>query len=66
MSGNGVSVLNSVNNYNNSIGNQMAVKWDPKNLEIKTHSVEKTLEPLVMQVLTQFVLLSIFRLIETI
>ncbi|KAF7490517.1 Catenin alpha [Sarcoptes scabiei] len=28
------------------------VKWDPKNLEIRTLSVEKTLEPLVMQVTT--------------
>ncbi|XP_035671717.1 catenin alpha-2-like isoform X3 [Branchiostoma floridae] len=28
------------------------LKWDPKNLEIKTHSVEKTLEPLVTQVTT--------------
>ena len=27
-----------------------SIKWDPKNLEIRTHSVEKTLEPLVMQV----------------
>lgn len=27
-------------------------KWDPKNLEIKTMSVEKTLEPLVLQVTT--------------
>lgn len=25
-------------------------QWDPKNLEIKTKSVEKTLEPLVTQV----------------
>lgn len=30
----------------------MALKWDPKNLEIKTLSVEKTLEPLVIQVTT--------------
>lgn len=27
-------------------------KWDPKNLEIRTMSVEKTLEPLVLQVTT--------------
>ncbi|KAH9362962.1 hypothetical protein HPB48_014256 [Haemaphysalis longicornis] len=27
----------------------VALKWDPKNLEIKTLSVEKTLEPLVIQ-----------------
>lgn len=26
------------------------VKWDPKTIEIRTHSVEKALEPLVMQV----------------
>ncbi|KAI9588125.1 catenin alpha [Glossina fuscipes] len=31
---------------------QMAMKWDPKNLEIRTMSVEKTLEPLVLQVTT--------------
>jgi len=30
----------------------MTLKWDPKNLEIKTRSVEKTLEPLVVQVTT--------------
>lgn len=28
------------------------MKWDPKNLEIRTMSVEKTLEPLVLQVTT--------------
>ena len=28
----------------------LTLKWNPKNLEIKTRSVEKTLEPLVMQV----------------
>ncbi|XP_030379913.1 catenin alpha [Scaptodrosophila lebanonensis] len=31
---------------------QIALKWDPKNLEIRTMSVEKTLEPLVLQVTT--------------
>ncbi|XP_052870117.1 catenin alpha isoform X1 [Anopheles bellator] len=31
---------------------QVALKWDPKNLEIRTMSVEKTLEPLVLQVTT--------------
>uniref|UniRef100_A0A0K8TL21 Putative alpha-catenin n=1 Tax=Tabanus bromius TaxID=304241 RepID=A0A0K8TL21_TABBR len=31
---------------------QIALKWDPKNLEIRTMSVEKALEPLVMQVTT--------------
>ena len=29
-----------------------ALKWDPKNLEIRTTSVERTLEPLVIQVVT--------------
>lgn len=28
----------------------LLIKWDPKNLEIRTKSVEKTLEPLVTQV----------------
>ncbi|XP_037946767.1 catenin alpha [Teleopsis dalmanni] len=31
---------------------QISLKWDPKNLEIRTMSVEKTLEPLVLQVTT--------------
>jgi len=30
----------------------MALNWNPKHLEIKTRTVEKTLEPLVMQVTT--------------
>ncbi|XP_059621405.1 catenin alpha [Phlebotomus argentipes] len=30
----------------------LAMKWDPKNLEIRTMTVEKTLEPLVLQVTT--------------
>ena len=30
----------------------VTLKWNPKNLEIKTRSVEKNLEPLVMQVTT--------------
>ena len=29
------------------------LKWDPKNLEIRTTSVERTLEPLVIQVVTK-------------
>jgi len=33
----------------------LVLKWDPKNLEIRTMSVEKTLEPLVLQVKTHFV-----------
>lgn len=47
ISGNGMT-----HNYNpiSAPTNQMSIKWDPKNLEIRTHSVEKTLEPLVMQV----------------
>ena len=34
----------------------VALKWDPKNLEIRTTSVERTLEPLVLQVETQLLL----------
>ncbi|CAH0561952.1 unnamed protein product [Brassicogethes aeneus] len=30
----------------------LGLKWDPKNLEIRTMSVERTLEPLVLQVTT--------------
>ena len=30
----------------------LQLKWDPKNLEIRTMTVEKTLEPLVLQVTT--------------
>lgn len=30
----------------------LSKKWDPKHLEIRTMSVEKTLEPLVLQVTT--------------
>lgn len=33
-------------------GGDLSLKWNPKNLEIKTRSVEKTLEPLVLQVTT--------------
>ncbi|XP_069140339.1 catenin alpha-2-like isoform X2 [Argopecten irradians] len=35
----------------NGVGT-LQIKWDPKNLEIRTKSVEKTLEPLVTQVTT--------------
>lgn len=42
---NGVST-----NGNSDLMAPPKTKWDPKNLEIRTHSVEKTLEPLVMQV----------------
>lgn len=31
---------------------QLTVKWDPKNLEIKTRSVERQLRPLVIHVTT--------------
>ena len=34
----------------NSPGGTLQIRWDPKNLEIRTKSVEKTLEPLVNQV----------------
>ncbi|RWS29245.1 alpha-catenin-like protein [Leptotrombidium deliense] len=37
---------------NGVVNPQITLKWDPKHLEIKTRSVEKTLEPLVMQVTT--------------
>ncbi|XP_037091694.1 catenin alpha-like isoform X2 [Pollicipes pollicipes] len=33
-------------------GSNIEFRWDPKNLEIKTRSVEMTLEPLVIQVTT--------------
>lgn len=33
-------------------GQVATLKWDPKNLEIRTMSVEHTLEPLVLQVTT--------------
>lgn len=65
MSYNGVNGNGSIsmNNGNGSIsmnnGNDMyatpqyqPMKWDPKQLEIKTYSVEEALEPLVMQVTT--------------
>lgn len=34
--------------------NSVNLKWDPKNLEIRTRTVEKTLEPLVIQVSDTF------------
>ncbi|XP_052252345.1 catenin alpha-2-like isoform X1 [Dreissena polymorpha] len=37
--------------YNYKMGT-LNIKWDPRNLEIRTKSVEKTLEPLVTQVTT--------------
>lgn len=38
------------NNAGNPDLAPITLKWDPKNLEIKTRSVERTLEPLVIQV----------------
>ncbi|KAI1278083.1 Catenin alpha [Halotydeus destructor] len=51
---NGLHGNGTVNGQTNGNGYspQVSLKWDPKNLEIKTISVEKTLEPLVMQVTT--------------
>ncbi|XP_042242090.1 catenin alpha-like isoform X8 [Homarus americanus] len=40
----------TLDHYNT--GAPVVLKWDPKNLEIRTMSVEKTLEPLVIQVTT--------------
>jgi len=35
-----------------SMAQTLGMQWNPKHLEIKTRSVEKTLEPLVLQVTT--------------
>ena len=43
----------------------LQIKWDPKNLEIRTKSVEKTLEPLVTQV-TSCSLLFIVLILEVV
>ena len=32
------------------VGSEVSFTWNPKHLEIRTRTVEKTLEPLVMQV----------------
>ena len=37
---------------NGDSASQQQIHWNPRHLEIKTRSVEKTLEPLVMQVTT--------------
>ena len=37
---------------NGDSASQQPIHWNPRHLEIKTRSVEKTLEPLVMQVTT--------------
>ena len=42
---NGVAGTNNMSSAASNLG----IHWNPKNLEIKTRSVEKTLEPLVMQ-----------------
>ena len=44
------------NGFEHQNGDQtqnLGLQWNPKHLEIKTRSVEKTLEPLVMQVSIQ-------------
>lgn len=52
MSSNGANGVYASMAHFNTVdpNNALSIKWDPKNLEIRTHSVEKTLEPLVMQV----------------
>lgn len=50
--GDGLPNMPSSNGGSPLNGSGMSLKWDPKHLEIKTLSVEKTLEPLVMQVTT--------------
>ena len=42
----------SYTNTNGVHPSDLTLNWNPKNLEIKTRTVEKTLEPLVMQVTT--------------
>ena len=39
-----------VNNNSSFSQAQTVLNWDPSSLEIKTRTVEKTLEPLVLQV----------------
>merc|ERR1712213_40059 len=41
-----------VNNNSSFSQAQTVLNWDPSSLEIKTRTVEKTLEPLVLQVTT--------------
>lgn len=47
-------MMNGANGSNiygtNGNAASLSMQWNPKHLEIKTRSVEKTLEPLVMQV----------------
>ncbi|TRY67298.1 hypothetical protein TCAL_02266 [Tigriopus californicus] len=49
-----MNAANGSNIYGTTNGNaaSLSMQWNPKHLEIKTRSVEKTLEPLVMQVTT--------------
>eukprot|EP00095_Tigriopus_kingsejongensis_P002507 maker-scaffold185_size275389-snap-gene-0.14 protein:Tk02507 transcript:maker-scaffold185_size275389-snap-gene-0.14-mRNA-1 annotation:"catenin alpha" len=48
-----IRMMNGSNGYgSNGTAANLAMQWNPKHLEIKTRSVEKTLEPLVMQVTT--------------
>lgn len=51
-------VYASAGQFKSDPNNTLSIKWDPKNLEIRTHSVEKTLEPLVMQVFIYFFLIT--------
>jgi catenin alpha len=48
---NGFSAAAANNNMSQAASN-LGLNWNPKHLEIKTRSVEKTLEPLVFQVTT--------------
>ena len=43
----------------------LTLKWNPKNLEIKTRSVEKTLEPLVMQVREMSIMIKMSQVHDT-
>ena len=44
--------ISTNNNYRGSF-NGMQVSWDKKDLEIKTKSVEETLQPLINQVIIE-------------
>ena len=49
---NGQNGYGVVGQSQSQIAANLGLQWNPKHLEIKTRSVEKTLEPLVMQVRT--------------
>lgn len=51
MNGHANGVTNGYGEFQ-SVGGQGSLKWDPRNLEIKTRSVAKALEPLVVHVTT--------------